>query len=183
MWVFKSTDILQHKTNDLFYGFEFICACINEFLVLTKINWIDHVQKLKWTLNKLKEKGLKFNIEKYFFFRTEMGYLGFWVTCDGVKPINKKVNASNENMKQPTYQKELCQFIGVVNHYHNMWERNAHMLATLIKILSSKVKFKWNKIEQDASDEIKRIVASDTLLAYTDFYKEFKINSDARNFQ
>ena len=60
-------------------------------LILTKGDWTDHIQKLESTLNKLKEKGLKCNIEKYFFGQTEMEYLGFWVTCDGVKPINRKI--------------------------------------------------------------------------------------------
>ena len=43
---------------------------------------------IKLTLNKMKEKGLKCNTENPFFGKTEMGYLGFWVTCDVVKPIN-----------------------------------------------------------------------------------------------
>ena len=42
---------------------------------------------------------------------------------------------------------------------------------------------KWSKIKQDTFDEIKRIVARDTLLAYPDFNKTFKIYTDARNFQ
>ena len=46
MGVDNSPDILQQKMNDLFHGFEFICAYIDELLILTKGNWIDHVQKL-----------------------------------------------------------------------------------------------------------------------------------------
>ena len=42
--------------NDLFDGFEFICAYIDDLLVLTKGDWTDRVQKLEITLNKLKEK-------------------------------------------------------------------------------------------------------------------------------
>ena len=37
----------------------------------------------------MKDKGLKCNIEKSFFGRTKMEYLDFWVTRDGVKPIDK----------------------------------------------------------------------------------------------
>ena len=63
--------------NDLFHVFEFIRACIDEPLILTKGDCTDHVHKLKSTLNKLKEKGLKCNIEKSFFGQTEMEYLCF----------------------------------------------------------------------------------------------------------
>ena len=47
------------------------------------------------------------------------------------------------------------------------------MLAPLTKMMSNKVKFKWTKIKQDASDEINRIVAPDTLLTYPNFNEEF----------
>ena len=47
-----------------------------------------------------------------------MEYLGFWVTRDGVKPF-KKIEAMT-NMKPPTSQKELQNFIGVPNYNHNI---------------------------------------------------------------
>ena len=28
-----------------------------------------------------------------FFGQTKMEYLGFWVTCDGVKPVDRKIQA------------------------------------------------------------------------------------------
>ena len=43
--------------------------------------------------------------------------------------------------------------------------------------------FKWNKIKQDAFDEIKRIMAHDNLLNYPDLNEEIKIHSNARKFQ
>ena len=67
MGVSNFTDIFQQKMNDLFNGFEFIRAYIYDILITTKGYWADHVQKLKLIINKLKEKGLKCNIEKSFF--------------------------------------------------------------------------------------------------------------------
>ena len=65
-------------------------------------------------LNKLKEKGLECNIEKSFFGKTEMKYSGFWVTRNGVKPINKEIEKIT-SVKTPTHQKKGRKFIGVVN--------------------------------------------------------------------
>ena len=56
MGVANLTDIFQQKMDELFHGFEFICAYIDDLLILTKVHWTDHVQKLELTLNKLKEK-------------------------------------------------------------------------------------------------------------------------------
>ena len=71
MGVDNSPDIFQQKINDIFNGFEFIPEYIDELLILTKGDWIDHVQKLELTLNKLKEKGLKCNIERSLFVKTK----------------------------------------------------------------------------------------------------------------
>ena len=90
--------------NDLYHGLEFIRAYIDDLLISIKRDWTDHVHKLELTINKLKEKGLKYNIEKSFLGQTEMEYLGFWVTRNGKKTINKKIEAIT-NMKPPTYQK------------------------------------------------------------------------------
>ena len=45
------------------------------------------------------------------------------------------------------------------------------------------MKFKLTKIEQDAFKLSKRVVAHDTLSAYPYFNEEFKIHTDASNFQ
>ena len=101
MGVDNSPYILQQKMKDLFHGFEFIRAYIYYLLVLKKGDWTDHLQKLELTINKLKGKEIKYNIENSLFSQTEMEYLGFWFTHNGVKPINKKIEAIT-NMKSPT---------------------------------------------------------------------------------
>ena len=60
-------------------------------MISTKWYWTDHVKNMELTLNKLKEKVLKCDIEDSFFGQTKMKYLGFWVTHDGIKPINRKI--------------------------------------------------------------------------------------------
>ena len=54
MGVANSPKMFQQKTNELFNGFEFIRAYIDELLILTKGYWTDHVHKIELTLNKLK---------------------------------------------------------------------------------------------------------------------------------
>ena len=47
-----------------------------------------------------------------------------------------------------------------------MWEIRSHILSPLNKNVSSEVKFKWTKIEQDYFEEIKRILDHNNLLTY-----------------
>ena len=53
----NSPDILQQKMNDLFHVLEFICACIDDLLILTKGDLTYHIQKLELTIKKLNGKG------------------------------------------------------------------------------------------------------------------------------
>ena len=54
MRVVNLLDTFEQKINDLFHRFEFISAYIEEILILKKGYWMDHLQKLELTLNKLK---------------------------------------------------------------------------------------------------------------------------------
>ena len=56
MGVANYPEIFQHKMNDLFHGFEFILAYIDDLLIFKKVYWIDRVHHLELTINKLKGK-------------------------------------------------------------------------------------------------------------------------------
>ena len=47
---------------------------------------------------------MKCDIKKSFFGKTEMEYLGFWVTRNGVKTVNKKIEPIT-NMAPSTSRK------------------------------------------------------------------------------
>ena len=53
----------------------------------------------------------------------------------------------------------------------------------LTKLTSIKIKYKWKQVEKNAFNEIKRILAYNNLLSYTDFNEIFKIHTDASAFQ
>ena len=65
-------------------------------------------------LQKVKHNRLKCNIEKSFFGQTQMEYMGFWVTRNGSRPVNKKVE-SVVNMTPPINIKEARAFISLVH--------------------------------------------------------------------
>ena len=62
-------------------------------------------------------------------------------------------------MKPPTSQKQVVNFIGVINYHPVMWPRRSHTLAPLTRLIYIKSKFKWTKVKQDDFDKIKRIMA------------------------
>ena len=64
-----------------------------------------------------------------------------------------------------------------------MWSRLSYTLSPLNKITSSKLKFRWTKVEQELFENNNRILVHNVLLAYADFNRGFKIQTDDRDFQ
>ena len=137
-------DIFQEKMNELFVGFEEVRAYIDDLLVITKGTYDNHLDVVDRVLEKLKHAGLKVNANKSFFARTELEYLGYWITRDGIQPIPKKVEAIR-NLAEPTKKKQLRSFLGMVNYYRDMWRKRSHILAPLTSITSAKATWKWGK--------------------------------------
>lgn len=182
MGVSVSPDIFQHRMSSLMDGLTFVRTYLDDLLTITKGSFDDHLQKLHIVLERLRNAGLKINAEKSFFARSELEYLGYWVTREGIQPMPKKVKAIL-NIESPTNRKQLRRFIGMVNFYRDMWIHRSHIMAPLTKMTSSKVKYQWEEKHQQAFDLIKKVIAREVLLTYPDFSKEFEIHTDASKLQ
>ena len=64
-----------------------------------------------------------------------------------------------------------------------MWYIRSHVLQPLTTLTPNKVKFKCTDVEHEAFDDIKCIVAHETLVSYPDFSKRFDIHTYARDLQ
>ena len=84
MGLCNSPDIFQEKMNELFEGLDFVRACIDDLLVLTKGNFDEHLERLETVFERLLQAGLKVNARKSFFARGELEYLGYWITREGI---------------------------------------------------------------------------------------------------
>ena len=82
----------------------------------------------------------------------------------------------------PKIQKQVRALISLVNYYRYMWSKQSHLIHNLTVLTSNKIKFKWSDAEQKVFNEIKRIVACNTLLIYLDSNKRFYIHTDASDF-
>ena len=96
--------------------------------------------------------------------------------------LYKKVEAIQKIAPLNT-KHELCQFIGIVNYYQDMWVWRADNLTPLTILRSKTAKWHWTDTEQQAFKEMKHIMSHETLLAYPNFNKSFIIHTDASHAQ
>ena len=86
--------------NEMFFGFEFVWAYIDDLLIITKGDWYYHLEKPELTLQNIKDNGLKCNTEKSLFGQAGMEYIGVWVTRNVIRPIKNfcsKYDATREH--------------------------------------------------------------------------------------
>ena len=134
---------------------------------VTKGSWTEHLSILEEMFTRLQKAGLKFNTSKYCFGAHKFDYLGYHVTRDGVMPIPKKVKAI-QALTVPKTRTQLCQFIGMINFYRDMWQKPSELLATLTAITPKNVKYDWKDEHQNYFEAIKCVIGRELLLGYPD---------------
>jgi hypothetical protein len=183
MGLLVSPNRFQEKMSELMAGLDFARAYLDDLLIISTEKGFDkHLEKLEKVLTRLSEASLKINAVKSFFGRTNLEYLVYNISREGMTPSQKKVEAILQ-IKPPTTCKQLRRFIGMVNYYRDMWPLRSHLLAPLSSLTSSKVKWKWTTEHQESFDKMKTFIAKETLLTFPDFSKEFEIHTDASKLQ
>ena len=101
--------------SELIVGLECAKTYLDDLLCLTNGSFEDHLEKLKLILERWKQSGLKVNASKSTFCTDKIEYLGYWITREGVKPLEKKVQPilsldPPKNVKQTRSLLDIVQF-------------------------------------------------------------------------
>jgi hypothetical protein len=168
---------------------------MDDLLIITRRTLDEHLQKMETVLTRLRDARLKINLTKSLFCAHEIEYLGCILTREGIKPQPKKVQAILL-LNPPINVKELRHILGMVQYYWDRWARRSEMLAPLTDLVgecgetkttrmnkTKKKPWRWDPIHQQAFDNVKAIIAKETVLAYPDFLKPFEIYTDASSTQ
>jgi RNase H-like domain found in reverse transcriptase len=85
-------------------------------------------------------------------------------------------------MQAPMNIKQIQAFLGMLGYYRDMWPRRSHILAPLTELTGKKA-FVWEDKHQQPFEQMKALIAMDTLLAYPNHNKPFDIKTDASDYQ
>jgi putative transposase len=89
----NSPDIFQECMYKIFSDLEYVHVYIDDLLVMSCSTFKEHLQRLELVLSELSEAGLKINANKSHFAVSEIEYLGYWITRNGIQQVHKKVKA------------------------------------------------------------------------------------------
>ena len=98
------------------------------------------------------------NGTKCHILRQEVGYLGYTLTAEGIKPQAKKIQAIQQ-IAIPRNKKELRRFLGMINYYRDMLPNKTALCQPLHRFTSAKIPFTCLSSDTDAFRAIQRAFA------------------------
>ena len=141
-------------------------------------NFDEHLSHLDETLSLLSKAGLKLNSPKCEFAKSEIKFLGFKVSKDGVSPDPEKVK-SIEEMPAPRNVKEVRRFLGATGFFRKHIKAYASIAAPLSRLTRKDTSFVWGKEEENAFCKLKQTLATAPVLRRPDYDVPFEIHTDA----
>lgn len=172
----------QALINDILreYLDKFVVAYLDDILIYSKTRK-EHVQHVTLVLKALEGAGMRINGEKSTFHATEVEFLGFIITRDGVKMDPKKVEAV-VNWPQPKNVTEVQEFMGFANFYRRFIKGYSGVATPLTNLTKKDKPFLWTENEQFAFEELKRRFTEAPILAIFDPEQPIIVETDASDY-
>lgn len=151
-----------------------ICVVYLDDIVVFSNSPEEHLVNTRKVLQKLREANLYCSKKKTKLFREEIKFLGHWISSKGIRVDNEKVEQVL-NWKTPRSSKCIKKFLGTVQWMKKfIWglEKFVGKLTPLTSSKLGKAQFHWGQKEDEAFNNIKRLMTSLPHLKNIDFDSE-----------
>lgn len=150
---------------------------LDDIIIVTS-TFEKHLEVLAEIFRRIREAKLTLNREKCKFCRSELKYLGYTVSVDGLRVDPDKIKAIVD-IPVPRSQKEIRQFTGMASWYRRFISNFATRMQPLTSLLRRRSKFEWTKEAESAFEDIKSCLITAPILSCPDYTKGFTIACDA----
>ena len=167
----KVMDLLLAKFREVF-------VFIDDILIVTKGTKNEHLDKVREILKTLDNAELQLKAGKCKIAQSEIEWLGFKMTKDGISPVNTKVQAITEKLR-PENLKELRSFLGAVNQFNKFIPDLASICFPFRSILKKDATWKWTPEHETAFIRVNNEVKKAAELTHFKRNKPLRIICDA----
>lgn len=156
---------------------EFTENYIDDILIFSK-SFQEHIEHIEKVLKAIINEGFRLKLKKCTFAAESIKYLGHIIENNTVKPMKDNL-ISIQNFPIPKTQKNIRQFLGKVNFYHEYIPKSSILLDPLHRLLRKNEKFIWAEDCEKSFTEIKKLLCSQPVLEIFDKDLPIRIYTDA----
>ncbi|KAH9263246.1 hypothetical protein BASA83_013386 [Batrachochytrium salamandrivorans] len=111
-------------------------------IVIYSDNMSDHIAQVQNVLRVLQDNGLYCKAEKCHFYKSEIKYLGYIISADGLRMDPSKISAV-QSWPTPKKVRDLQVLLGFTNFYRALIHDYSSMTANLTKLFKKDAPFVW----------------------------------------
>ena len=161
---------------------------INEGVVLVYLDdilihtpdWQQHTLVLGEVLRRIQQYNLQLQWKKCQWGATSLKFLGFIISATGISMDPAKIKAITD-YPTPANVKTLQSFLGLVNFSLRFIPQLATITQPLRMLLKKGTPFTWSTACIDSFNEVKKLIKDAATLAFPDFSRTFRVQTDASN--
>ena len=129
----------------------------------------------------MEENNLFVKLEKCKWKVREVEFLGVVIGPKGVEIQKEKVEGVL-NWPAPRNIKEVQKFLGLANYYRRFIKSFARIAAPLYMLVRKEQKWKWEKKQEEAFEELKAVFTTEPILAIPDIDREMRVEANASDY-
>lgn len=175
-----SSEIFQKKLFEALHGLSGV-VCIADDVIIHGKSMEEHDANLEQFFKRCNEMNIKLNKDKLMLRTDHVIFMGHCISKDGLVTDPDKVKAICE-YPAPANIKELRSFLGMVNYLSKFLPHSASVLYPLHNLLKKDVPWVWSSSQQEAFDQIKKMITSSPVLAFYDPSGELTLENDASEY-
>ena len=150
-------------------------------LLLHTATHAQHRQILQQLFDRLRNAGLKVNLKKCEFGATNVSYLGFRLTPNGILPGSDKLKAVRDT-PPPANVHQVRQFLGLCNFFRTHVRNFSQVSGPLNKLTRKDTKWKGGVLPPDAAQayqELRQALISEPIVDYPRQNRPYSLMVDA----
>jgi len=154
-----------------------VIAYLDDILIYSR-DIEKHKQDVKEVLIRLQTANLRLDPEKCEFHESEVEFLGYVVTTEGIRADPAKIKALQEYPKPETV-KQVQSFLGTINFNRQFIEGFSKMALPLTEITKKEIGYRWGTPQENAFQQLKQACVSLPVLRTFEPGQPIRIETDA----
>jgi hypothetical protein len=160
---------------------KFIIVYLDDILIYSELE-AEHLKHLAIVMKKLQQEKLLINMKKSSFMKTELIYLGFFISVNELRMDPDKVEVI-KNWPSPRNIFEVRSFHGLASFYRKFIRNFSGINTEMMDTVKKQHKyFHWTTEAEKSFNLLKRKITEQPVLVLPDFLKTFQVKCDASGF-